>query len=77
VITGPDPTHVQICDAVVTKQYDLHTTHEEPDVGQIIPNLLAAHVISKCDTVTYLWSIGKVKVLKAFTAGNHLKMKIL
>jgi len=72
--TEPDPTHVQICDAVVIKRHDLRTTHEEADVCQIILDLLAAHVISKCDAVVYLCGICKVKVLKALTVGNHPKM---
>jgi hypothetical protein len=50
---------------------DIKATAEKH--GQMIPHLLAAHVILGCDTVAYMWGIGKVKVLKALTAGNHLK----
>ena len=32
VITGPDPTPVQICDGQLADRHDLHTTHEEADV---------------------------------------------
>ena len=136
VITGPDPTPVQICDEQVIQRIDLRTTHEEADVviiqqvlylasigiknirvvaddtdifvlllfyyatrqltcnvvmagtrqgrttidikatvnnnRDIIPDLLAAHVLSGCDTVAYLWGVGKVTVLKVLSSGKHL-----
>ena len=128
VITGPDPTPVQICDGQFADRHDFRTTHEEADVviiqqavhlattginsirevaddpdvfvlllyyyttqqltcnlvmtgtsygrtsddtkatvekhSDIIPYMLTAHVLSGCDTVAYLWGIGKVTAVK-------------
>ena len=38
----------------------------------IIPDLLAAHVLSGCDTVAYLWGIGKATVVKVLSSGKTL-----
>lgn len=38
----------------------------------IIPSLLAAHVLSGCDTVASYFGIGKGVVLKVLKAGNHV-----
>jgi len=37
-----------------------------------VPQILAAHTISGCDTVSYLWGIGKGTVLKMLKAGYQL-----
>ena len=40
---------------------------------EIIPNLLAAHALSGCDTVTHqCWGVGKGKVVKVLKAGHKL-----
>ena len=137
MITGPDPTPVQICDGQLAERNEFRTTHEEADVviiqqavhlattginsirvvaddtdvfvlllyyyttqqltcslvmtgssygrtsddikattekhSDIIPYLLAAHVLSGCDTVAYLWGIGKVTVVKVLSSGKQLR----
>ena len=42
----------------------------------IIPSLLAAHAISGCDTVAYMWGIGKVSVVKVLDKGIHTLEKV-
>ena len=36
-----------------------------------MPYLLVAHVLSSCDTVAYLWGIGKVTVVKVLSSGKQ------
>ena len=43
------------------------TKHKE-----IIPNLLAAHALSGCDTVAQCWGVGKGKLVKVLKAGHTL-----
>ena len=43
------------------------TNHKE-----VIPNLLAAHALSGCDTVAQSWGVGKGKVVKVLKAGHTL-----
>ena len=43
------------------------TKHKE-----IIPNLLAAHALSGCDTVAQCWGVGKGKVVNVLKAGHTL-----
>jgi hypothetical protein len=40
--------------------------------AKIVPQLMAAHAITGCDTVAYLWGIGKATALKALLAGHKL-----
>ena len=49
------------------------------DIGQsarnhqdILPQLLAAHALSGCDTAAYMWGVGKATVLKTLQKGFHL-----
>ena len=37
----------------------------------MLPNLLAAHGLSGCDTVAPCYGIGKMKILKTLKQGNH------
>ena len=37
----------------------------------ILPNLLAAHGLSGCDTIAPCYGIGKMKILKTLKQGNH------
>ena len=39
--------------------------------ANILPNLLAAHGLSGCDTVAPCYGIGKMKILKTLKQGNH------
>ena len=39
--------------------------------ANLLPNLLAAHGLSGCDTVTPCYGIGKMKILKTLKQGNH------
>ena len=39
--------------------------------ANILPNLLAAHGLSGCDTVAPCYGIGKMKILKILKQGNH------
>ena len=39
----------------------------------ILADLLAAHIISGCDTMSYLWGIGKATVRKVLKSGTPLK----
>ena len=41
------------------------------DHANILPNLLAAHGLSGCDTVAPCYGIGKMKILKTLKQGNH------
>ena len=43
------------------------TKHKE-----IIPNILAAHALSGCDTVAQCWGVGKGNVVKVLKAGHTL-----
>ena len=36
--------------------------------------LLAEHALTGCDTVSYLFGIGKATALKALMSGNHLNV---
>lgn len=38
----------------------------------IVPQLLAAHALLGCDTVGYMWGVGKVTVLKVLLNGHRL-----
>ena len=137
ILTGPDPTPLEISEDQISERLDLRTTHEEADVimvqqmfllasagvssiriisddtdvfvlllhfyqlkeltcnlvmagtsrsrssvdikatmqkhAHIIPHVMAAHVVSGCDTVAYLWGIGKGTILKQLTDGRQLK----
>ena len=48
---------------------DIRATAKEHD--NILPNLLAAHGLSGCDTVAPCYGIGKMKILKTLKQGNH------
>ena len=48
---------------------DIRATAKEHD--KILPNLLAAHGLSGCDTVAPCYGIGKMKILKTLKQGNH------
>ena len=83
ILTGPDPTPIEIYKGRVTPRDDIRTTHDEADVISVqqmvhlasirataqkhagfITQALPAHVLSGCDTVAYLWGIGKGTVGK-------------
>ena len=136
VVTGPDPTPLEIHHGALQHRTDLTTTHEEADIiivqqmtylglegvatmhvisddtdvmvlllhfyalkelscnllmigtshsrasvdikataqehAGYVPQLLAAHTLSGCDTVSYLWGIGKGTVIKMLKVGNQL-----
>ena len=40
---------------------------------ELLNDLAAAHILSGCDTVAFLWGIGKVTVVKAIRAGHKLR----
>ncbi|MES9884531.1 MAG: hypothetical protein ABW185_27110 [Sedimenticola sp.] len=42
--------------------------------SEIVPHLLAAHAVSGCDTVSYLFGIGKGTVIKTLKAGRKLEL---
>ena len=46
------------------------TAEKHPD---IIDNILAAHVLSGCDTVSSLWGVGKAKIIKVLKTGKKLE----
>ena len=48
---------------------DIRATAKEH--ANILPNLLAAHGLSGCDTVAPCYVIGKLKILKTLKQGNH------
>ena len=48
---------------------DIRATAKEH--ASILPNLLAAHGLSGCDTVALCYGIRKMKILKTLTQGNH------
>ena len=48
---------------------DIRATAKE--LANILPNLLAAHGLSGCDTVAPCYGIGKMKVLKTLKQGNY------
>ena len=48
---------------------DIKATAEEH--ANILPNLLAAHGLSDCDTVAPCYGIGKMKILKTLKQGSH------
>ena len=48
---------------------DIRATAQE--LANILPNLLAAHGLSGCDTVAPRYGIGKKKILKTLKQGNH------
>ena len=48
---------------------DIRATAKE--CANILPNLLAAHGLSGCDTVAPCYGIGKIKMLKTLKQGNH------
>ena len=48
---------------------DIRGTAKEQ--ANILPNLLAAHGLSGCDTVAPCYGIGKMKILKTLKQGNH------
>lgn len=137
VVTGQDPTPIEVSNGKVTLRHDLRTTHEEADVvivqqmvhvaltgassirvisddtdvfvlllhffksesltcdlvmlgtchsrtsvdikatvqkcADFVSEILAAHVVSGCDTVSYLWGIGKGTVVKCLMMGYQLK----
>ena len=50
---------------------DIKVTAEKH--SDIIPYLLAAQVLSGCDTVAYPWGIGKVTVVKVLSSGKQLR----
>ena len=67
VITGPEPQPVQ----VGIGEWQTAITHEEADINEVVkhhaavyPNLLGAHALSGCDSVSSFVGIGKVTVLK-------------
>ena len=39
--------------------------------ANILPNLLAAHGLSGCNTVAPCYGIGKIKIIKTLKQGNH------
>ena len=48
---------------------DIRATAKEH--ASILPNLLAAHRLSGCDTVAPCYGIGKMKILKTLKQRNH------
>ena len=48
---------------------DIRATVKEH--ANILPNLLAAHRLSGCDTVAPCYGTGKMKILKTLQQGNH------
>ena len=48
---------------------DIRATAKEH--ANILPNLLAAHGLSGCDTVAPCYGTGKMKILKTLKQGNH------
>ena len=48
---------------------DIRATAKEH--ASILPNLLAVHRLSGCDTVAPCYGIGKMKILKTLKQGNH------
>ena len=48
---------------------DITATAKE--YANLLPNLLAAHGLSGCDTVTPCYGIGEMKILKTLKQGNH------
>ena len=48
---------------------DIRATAKEH--ANILPNLLAAHGLSDCDTVAPCYGNGKMKILKTLKQGNH------
>ena len=48
---------------------DIRATAKEH--ANILPNLLAAHGLSGCDTVAPCYDIGEMKILKTLKQGNH------
>ena len=48
---------------------DIRATAKEH--ANILPNLLAAHGLSGCDTIEPCYGIGKMKILKTLKQGNH------
>ena len=48
---------------------DIRATAKEH--ANILPNLLAAHGLSGCDTVALCYGIGKMKILKTLKQENH------
>ena len=48
---------------------DIRATAKEH--ANILPNLLAAHGLSGCDTVASCYGMGKMKILKTLKQGNH------
>ena len=48
---------------------DIRSTAKEH--ANILPNLLAAHGLSGCDTVAPCYGIGKMKILKTLKQGYH------
>ena len=137
VVTGGEPTPIELCNGIMTERPDLRTSHEEADViiiqqvvhlaetgkktinviaddtdvfvllahfyrerqltcnlvmtgtsatrssvdikatvethADIIGDLLPAHVLSGCDTVSYLWGIGKGTVVKILKSKKTLR----
>ena len=45
--------------------------YNQKEHANLLPNLLAAHGLSGCDTVTPCYGIGKMKILKTLKQGNH------
>ena len=41
--------------------------------ADFVSEILAAHVVSGCDTVSYMWGIGKGTVVKCLMGGYQLK----
>ena len=56
------------------KCIDIKATVEKHN--DIIDNVLAAHVLSGCDTVSTLYGIGKGTVLKVLKSGKHTLNKL-
>ena len=46
------------------------TAEKHPD---IFDNILAAHVLSGCDTVSSLWGVGKGAIIKVLRTGKKLE----
>ena len=56
----------------VRQTIDIRATAKEH--ANILPNLLAVHGLSRCDTVASCYGIGKIKILKTPKQGNHSLM---
>ena len=58
-------------DSSVHRRQTTDITVTAKEHANLLPNLLAAHGLSGCDTVTPCYGIGKMKILKTLKQGNH------